>query len=97
MLPFKRLYEMAMRKNLKIPMSQFEIHQLGTYNGEVARGLVHTDEWHKKMKELQERFDEQWTALADLEQQRREREAAEAGGISLRMAGGHVIIPPEEK
>ena len=78
-IPFKRIYEMVMRKNLRIPMDQYAIHRLGTYNGEVARGLVHTDDWHKKMAELQKRFDEQYAALADLEQGRREREALAAG------------------
>jgi hypothetical protein len=33
--------------------------QLAAYNAEVARGIVHTDEWKAKMAELQRRFDEE--------------------------------------
>ena len=32
---------------------------LATYNSEVARGLVHTPEWRKKMAEEQKLFDEE--------------------------------------
>lgn len=35
-----------------------EVTQLATYNGEVARGLVHTVSWQNRMKALQKRYDE---------------------------------------
>ena len=34
-----------------------EFHQLSRYNGERARGLVHTPEWREQMTVLQRRFD----------------------------------------
>jgi len=33
-----------------------EINDLATYNSEVARGIVHTDEWKARMSELQTRW-----------------------------------------
>ncbi|MCP4354145.1 MAG: hypothetical protein GY793_00670 [Proteobacteria bacterium] len=36
---------------------------LSTYNGEVARGILHTDEYKKKMKAMQDEYDsemKQW-------------------------------------
>ena len=37
-------------------MREHEINTLARYNGEVARGIVHTDEWKTKMAGYQERF-----------------------------------------
>jgi hypothetical protein len=34
-------------------------HQLAIYNSEVARGLVHTNEYIAEMAEVQKRFDEE--------------------------------------
>lgn len=34
----------------------YEFSQLATYNGERARGLVHTEEWQARMRAEQERF-----------------------------------------
>ena len=31
-------------------------HDLATYNSEVARGIVHTDEWKARMAEQQQAF-----------------------------------------
>lgn len=41
-------------------LSSWELDTLGRYNAEVARGLLHTDEWKKKMEELQARFDRRY-------------------------------------
>lgn len=45
-------------------MSDWEIVQLGAdradlarFNAEVARGIIHTDEWRAKMAEVQAQFD----------------------------------------
>ncbi len=35
----------------------YEFWALATYNGEKARGLVHTAEWQSKMRDEQKRFD----------------------------------------
>jgi hypothetical protein len=37
-------------------LSYLEYEMLAQYNGERARGLVHTSEWDAKMAPLQERF-----------------------------------------
>lgn len=34
-----------------------ELNQLGTYNAERGRGIMHTPEWQAKMAALQARFD----------------------------------------
>jgi len=36
--------------------------ELSMYNAEVARGLVHTEEWKAKMAEEQRLFDEEQTS-----------------------------------
>lgn len=36
-----------------------EIDMLALYNSEVARGIVHTDEWKAVMAALQKRFNEE--------------------------------------
>jgi hypothetical protein len=38
-------------------LSAEEFHELSRYNGESARGLVHTPEWRERMTVLQRRFD----------------------------------------
>lgn len=38
-------------------LSHVEVDKLATYNAEVYRGLVHTDEKRAEMAELQRRFD----------------------------------------
>lgn len=38
-------------------LNQLELDQLATYNGERARGIVHTDEWNENMRKLQARYD----------------------------------------
>lgn len=37
-------------------MREYEVDTLGRYNAEVARGIVHTEEWKTKMAGYQERF-----------------------------------------
>lgn len=44
-------------KTRNIP-AESRIARLGYYNGEVARGLVHTEEWKQHMREEQDWFDE---------------------------------------
>lgn len=44
----------------------YELDQLGTYNAERARGIVHTQGWQGQMAGLQARFDEhQWREQAE--------------------------------
>lgn len=38
-------------------MNEFDLNELGAYNAEVARGIVHTEEWKRRMALLQDRFD----------------------------------------
>ena len=47
------------RRSIKLPptMSEQDFHELSCYNGEVARGLVHTAEWKAKMAVLQSMWD----------------------------------------
>jgi hypothetical protein len=33
-----------------------EVETLAVYNGQVSQGLVHTDDWRRRMEELQFRF-----------------------------------------
>jgi hypothetical protein len=40
------------------PLTHEEIIALATYNAEIARGLVHTELWQEKMRNLQRIFDE---------------------------------------
>lgn len=37
-------------------MSQHELSELAVYNSEVARGLIHTDAWKRRMGNLQLQF-----------------------------------------
>lgn len=39
-------------------LSEDEMTELGTYNGEVWRGIMHTAAWQERMAGLQARFDE---------------------------------------
>lgn len=55
-----------LKRYLPPDMSEQDFHELATYNGEVARGLVHTAEWKAKMAVFQER----WNRWA-IEQQER--------------------------
>jgi hypothetical protein len=51
-------------------MTEQDFHELSSYNGEVARGLVHTPEWKAKMAVFQERWNrwavEQAAARGDI-------------------------------
>lgn len=38
-------------------MSDHDLNKLAIYNGEKARGVVHTAEWDRHMAELQTQFD----------------------------------------
>jgi hypothetical protein len=38
-------------------LATIEFHQLSNYNGERARGIMHTDEWCAKMALIQEQYD----------------------------------------
>lgn len=38
-------------------MSEYRYAELATYNSEVARGIVHTDEWKQRMRLEQELYD----------------------------------------
>jgi hypothetical protein len=38
-------------------MDRKEIEILGRYNAERSRGVVHTQEWQRRMVELQKQFD----------------------------------------
>lgn len=40
------------------PVMPAEFNPLAQYNGEIARGLVHTPEWQAQMAGLQKRFNE---------------------------------------
>lgn len=42
-----------------------EYYVLAKYNGEVARGIVHTKEWKERMKELQEQYDTEYLGGGD--------------------------------
>jgi hypothetical protein len=37
-------------------LSNREVSELAIYNAEVARGIVHTDKWKRRMSELQDRW-----------------------------------------
>lgn len=39
-------------------MTMMDVNDLSLYNGEVARGLVHTEEYKKRMAALQAEYDE---------------------------------------
>jgi hypothetical protein len=39
-------------------LTEHEMHVLETYNGEINRGIVHTEEWCAAMRELQRRYNE---------------------------------------
>jgi hypothetical protein len=43
-------------------LTSAEVNVLAIYNSEVARGIVHTDEWKSQMSVLQERFNKRITA-----------------------------------
>lgn len=39
-------------------LTDAELNTLATYNSEINRGVVHTEEWRAAMRELQRRYDE---------------------------------------
>lgn len=39
-------------------LTEGEMRVLETYNSEINRGVVHTEEWRAAMRELQRRYDE---------------------------------------
>lgn len=43
------------------PLEKWQIQQLGTFNAETARGIVHTGKWTTEMAALQRRYD-RWAA-----------------------------------
>ena len=45
-------------------LTDFEINELATYNGECTRGIVHTEAWERRMGRLQSRFNWQHYRLA---------------------------------
>lgn len=53
--------------NSKGALSHEEIDRLATYNAEVYRGLVHTEEYAERMRVLQERFSCSWRERAERE------------------------------
>jgi hypothetical protein len=42
-------------------LTDAEFTRLAVYNGEVARGILHTEEWADKMALLQERYNQAMT------------------------------------
>ncbi len=54
------------------PLTQQEMETLGRFNTEQARGLLHSEEWLAKMKELQARFDHHYN-----------REAVNLGALTI--------------
>ena len=58
-------------------MNHFDLNRLGTYNAEVSRGIVHTDEWKAAMAALQE----QWNLECNpLSAETGERQRGSGGG-----------------
>lgn len=47
-------------------LTEDEMRVLATYNGEINRGVVHTEEWCAAMRELQRRYDEARTLSTDV-------------------------------
>jgi hypothetical protein len=43
-------------------LTREQVAELARFNGEVARGLVHTPEWKRRMALLQEAFDQRYRA-----------------------------------
>lgn len=39
-------------------LTEGEMRVLATYNGEINRGIMHTEAWRTAMRELQRRYDE---------------------------------------
>lgn len=40
-------------------LSEIEFNQLAKYNSEVARGIMHTEEWKQKMAQLQKTYNDE--------------------------------------
>jgi hypothetical protein len=79
-----------MRKTPGTLIREHEINTLARYNAEVARGIVHTEEWKIKMAGYQARYnrDEQQRVLAELK----------ASGATVEEAyGGFFIIPARRR
>jgi hypothetical protein len=53
-----------------------ELSRLATFNGERARGLVHTEEYRERMAKLQSRFDE----------------TTQAGGVKVHLKDGYPYL-----
>jgi hypothetical protein len=55
---------MSLLRRRRAPMRELfgltedEVRVLATYNGEINRGIVHTEEWCAAMRDLQRRYDE---------------------------------------
>lgn len=47
---------------MKKPLTEIELEQLGTYNAERLRGIMHEPMWIDYMADLQERYNEQHNA-----------------------------------
>lgn len=57
----------------KEPMP-YRFYELAVYNSEVARGIVHTDEWNEKMRTEREAFDDwKWSSIQDYLKRAEER------------------------
>lgn len=54
---FNRRYRQWSDENLRrYNLTEQELNQLSTYNGERSRGIAHTPEWTARMAEPQRRF-----------------------------------------
>lgn len=40
-----------------VPLSPYELAALATFNAEVARGILHSEDWRRQMAALQARYD----------------------------------------
>jgi hypothetical protein len=61
-----RIWRGGDRLELRPPdMTAQDVHELATYNNEVNRGIVHTQEWKAKMAVLQERWNRWATREAE--------------------------------
>lgn len=47
-------------------MNDRDLYMLATYNSEVSRGLLHTEEWKQRMAELQQIYDAEEAARIGL-------------------------------
>lgn len=47
-------------------MNDRDLYTLATYNSEVARGIMHSEEWKRQMAQLQTWYDAEWEASIGL-------------------------------